>query len=440
MRPSAQIIGTFAEQGIPNTAIPNERLSGNSVKFNGSIIEWEGRRLLAYRRYDPVHGRMNLAISVLGNDWMPTGEHHVPAMPCKLGNERHEDVRLFVHKKRLWMACAEVYNPTGSKGWHCSQRVFRLDKDFNPDHTLDIKVGKNFIGTEKNWAFFSWNDRLFFIYDTTTGNVIEVDDKTADVINSWQHKRFHWPFGHMRGGTAPVFVKDLGWLAFIHSATDHAWLKRRYSMSAVVFAPEPPFAITRLSRLPILYGTQQEAFCGSGNGQCIFPSGVILNGEQWDVSAGVNDTFNVILHLGAKKVIDGMVPADYYLQDRRQCYLSRNPRTVPFIAGPEYKWLTLYAGGHGTVGILETDDPFARDALENDPEISAKTIKIPRDEYERLKPRPIQRVFKVERADVTKMNGTPGIKIVNNVGVRIEGYRKPNDNQRAPQIRGLAYR
>lgn len=395
-------IPSFKDQGLDYTVIPNDRLSGKHVKFNGAIIEWQGRRLLGYRRYDPSHGRMNLAISVLGDDWMPTGEHHIPQMPCKMGDEKHEDVRLFVHKGRLWLSCAEVWNH-GRNGWHCSQRVMRLDDKFQPDHNLDIMLGRNFKQTEKNWMFFSQNNRLYVVYDLTNNSVYEINDETGEVMGGTDAPMFYWPFGHMRGGNAPQLIPGLGWLTFLHSATDNIWAVRRYSMSVCIMAPEPPFTITQLSKEPICYGTRCEEFCGSGNGQCVFPSGMIIEKDKWHVSAGINDTFNIIFHLDPEKVKAGLVDSGEFKIRHLKHYISKRPKILNYIVGPQYLWTSIYAGQLGNIGLLATDDPFAIRDIRSDPNCT----EIPQEEYEKLYPKPIPQAFVVSREDAQKHYDLP---------------------------------
>jgi len=404
----ADHIPSFSAQGVLHTDIPNETLSGNYVKFNGSIIDWEGRRLMGYRRYDLKHGRTNLAISELGADWMPTGNHWIPSFPTPLGNERFEDVRLFIHKDRLWMSCSEVYDKANSKYWRCNQRCYRLDKNFNPDRDLKIQVGRNFVETEKNWMFFSSGDQLYFIYDITNAHVYRVNDETGAVLGKWEGQRFKWPFGHMRGGTAPIRLADNTFLTFIHSSTDsasnHQWLKRRYSMSAATFSATEPFQVLTLSREPILYGTRHEPYCGSGNSTCIFPSGIIHDGPAWHVSCGVNDTLSTVLHLHQDQIFKNMVAAGEFYRDPRTFWLTSHPRAILCTAAPEYDWQHgLMSKRRRNTHLWSTADVFAIRDLRSDPRMEEITAK----EYEELMPKQIRSSVLVNRADIAKMYESP---------------------------------
>lgn len=418
-------IETFAGQGLPNTKVGNNELYGRHVKFNGALHLWGDKKLMGYRMYDPGHGSTAIAISEIGDNWQPTGQHTAVKLPRPKGKERHEDQRFFEHKGRLWMSCSEIYE--AGNGWQCSQRLYRLDDNLQQDFSLDIHLGRNFKGTEKNWTFISYKDRLFVIYDIQNQHVCEVNDQTGAIIKEWKGLHYHWPLGHMRGGSTPLRVsieggKD-GWLCFLHSATAHAWALRRYSMSAAILALEPPFYPTWLSKDPLCYGSREEEYCGSGNGQCVFPCGAILGQDQWHVSAGVNDTFNTIFHLDPVKVIEGLVPADYFLTSRKKHYLSRKPRMVNFIAAPEWPWQQIYSGAHGSIGLLATDDPFAQKELDSDKDVAT----IPASEFNELLPKPRQYDHKPSREQIKKHYEIP-------VNVRKKGAVYVQRGTKAPMM------
>lgn len=401
---NSDTFGTFAAQGLPNTQIPNSLLGGqNAPKFNASIIRWDGRVLLAYRAYRPDNGLTAIYLSTLGKDWMPLGKHWLLDCPSKAKRARFEDQRFFVHKKRLWVSCSEVYEI--DHGWACCQQVFRLDDNLQVDKSLDIHAGHNFKHTEKNWTFFSKDDRLYCIYDVQKQSVFEVNDQTGKVVEWWDNQpRFHWPWGHLRGGNSPEYIEEgqyKGYLTFLHSATAHIWKRRRYSMTAAIINPEAPFNVGWLSGEPLCYGTRAEDFCGSGNGQCVFPCGMLLDGDTWHVAAGVNDTFNTIFHLDKQKVLNGLVPAERFLVPQDRYWVTSRPRTINFIAGPEYLWETPYAGSSGIVAIMKTDDPIAIADLQ-DAKKNPGCAEIPRIDYEKLLPRPIARNLAPTREEIKK--------------------------------------
>jgi len=370
----------FEAQGATVTRIRNEELSGvaNSVKYNGGMVRWKNKVIMAYRRFDPdkkyyevdpatnerrPYNVMNIAISELNELWQPNGTHYVPTMPYRRGNERYEDPRLFVFDRQLYLAVVEAkINP----GYAVSQRLFRLDDNYQIAHVLDIKVGDNFKGngfSEKNWTYFEQDGKLYLLYDVHQMQVYQVNPKSGVVIATTQIPRLHWPYGFMRGGTCPVKLPDGNWLKIVHSSTDTPWSptggQRRYSMSAVIFSPEPPFKPLLISKDPFLYGSRHEWWCGAGCSQCIFPAGLILDGDMWHISAGVNDSYNAVLHYDGRKLMQGMVDASEFDVPRKRFFFSNRPNSVQTIVGQENLWRPTRVGSRGREGIIATQDPFS---------------------------------------------------------------------------------
>lgn len=376
----------FKAQGLGVTRIPNELLSGvaGGARFNGAIIRWKGRNLMAYRRYNPNRKMRwidkargdtapsqarDTAISVLDEHWKPTGEHFEVNFPLHhadmAGNsdECFEDARLFAFQGQLFMGI--VYFVPVPGGCLCHQYLLRLDDQFQIEHVLKIPVGKNLGGAqdwEKNWTYFEHSSGLILLYNVHEMQCHEIHPKTGMVKQGWIDRRLIWPYGHMRGGTCPVQLPDGNWLKFVHSSTDGEWNNtggtRRYSMSAVIFENKPPFKILKVSPAPIVWGSRHEAFCGHGNSQCVFPAGCIIEGDAWHVSGGVNDTFNVIWHLDSKKVMANMVDAEYFYTVRERYWHSKRPNAVQTIIGREHRFRITKSGGSGREGIIATSDPF----------------------------------------------------------------------------------
>lgn len=426
-------IPNFEDQGLRVTRIPNDLLSGvpTGARFNGAIIEWRGRRIMAYRQYNPLRKMQtvppdakargekvppqarDIGISALGADWMPTGEHYVPHFPIRHGDACYEDPRLFIFQDRLYLGVVE-FNPLG-QGWCVNQRLFRLNDEFQIEHAINIHVGQNFgniRSCEKNWTYFETTRKvpykkdtypngpqgpavvvdcdfqfhsdpcLVLLYNVQEMQTHEIHPKTGDVLHGWIDRKIIWPFGHMRGGTCPLPLPDDvadkygvargSFLKFVHNSTDHEWSSaggtRRYSMSAVVFAAEPPFRILKISASPVIWGTRHEAFCGHGNSQCVFPAGVILSKDAWHVSAGINDTFNAIFHLEPDAVMSGLVDAEEFYHPHYRYFHTTTPNAVACIIGRERPWSAptdastfgriTKSGGAAQEGIIATQDPF----------------------------------------------------------------------------------
>lgn len=178
-------------------------------------------------------------------------------------------------------------------------------------------------------------------------------------------------------------------------------------MSALVFEEKPPFRVLAISEKPLCYGTRYEDFCNSGNGQCIFPSGQILEEDGWHVSCGINDTFNTVFHFRPEAVVNGLVPLRDFYEDKTEYWISQEPRQVPFTDHPRYPWTEVWSNlHHKRIGLGKFDDLFALEHLAKNKSCS----RMPHDEWKALHPKNI-----------------PGSKVVtaHEVAVRHENLNRP---------------
>jgi predicted GH43/DUF377 family glycosyl hydrolase len=280
-------------QQFPTVTVDPSRLAPAHRSFNASIIEYAGRRLMAYRSHTLERKWCTLHIAELGKDWQPLNDSKVN-VPLIHEDGNLEDPRLFHGPGgTLWLAWTEALYQAGN--WTCVQRYGQLIIDlwkileaFTPAYAQNNGSAK-----EKNWQFFwsgnSDKPRLFAIYAHSPQIVIELDGEK--VINEWRTPGIHWRFGHPSGGTPPVPFNDDFLLTFFHAYRPDNKFHRRYNMAAALIENCPPFAVKFVSAEPLLTASERDPLAPDPrwNPLCVFPCGVIKSGDVWHVSSGVND-------------------------------------------------------------------------------------------------------------------------------------------------------
>ena len=381
-------VPTIAEQGFHNVQIPNHKLMGagedeTDAKFNGSLINYKGRLLFAYRGYHEDHGRRCVFLCELDKDYNVLWCKHMK-LYSSFPKPDQEDCRLWVHKDRLWISYCDVAHVYPH--WTCKIQVCRLTDDtLEVDQVIPIiKHGNNKkrdAGVEKNWIFFSHEDQLYCIYSTGDHHILKLNDKTGTIEAQWTNDSIWWPYGHIRGGTPPVRFGD-HYLAFFHGSDYKAWLGRRYFLAPYMFEAKPPFKITHFADKPMVYGSRHEPYCGAGSAQCVFPMGIEVCPKEaiFKVSAGLNDTCNTIIDIPVEDVKDALSPADNFHDSKTFYFFSEKATQIPSPDGHNRFWTVFRSTAQGRWGVFKTDNPMVICELINRP----YTRQIPLDHYDAL--------------------------------------------------------
>jgi len=155
--------------------------------------------------------------------------------------------------------------------------------------------GNDWSGMQKNWVPFWHLDRIYFIYQChPTHRVYQLEEGRANDVHETPAPR--WPYGEIRGGTPPIEYEGL-WLRFFHSRlwNEIGPVKFRYFIGAYLMSKFPPFEIERVSKKPILYGSEvglnkgdMKVFHAKPN--VVFPGGCIKRDDHFVLSVGVNDS------------------------------------------------------------------------------------------------------------------------------------------------------
>jgi predicted GH43/DUF377 family glycosyl hydrolase len=144
----------------------------------------------------------------------------------------------------------------------------------------------------KNLVFFEYGSHLCVvyqchpthrIYNLTSGNIHETESPK-------------WIFGPIRGGTKPLLYNGQ-LLRFFHSRLDNEFapVRFRYFIGAYLMENKPPFKVVRVSRKPILYGSEVSDLKRTDRPyhykpNVVFVSGALPRSDGWELSVGENDS------------------------------------------------------------------------------------------------------------------------------------------------------
>lgn len=275
----------------------------NSGGYNPSIIRHNGQMLMAYR-YHPTNGlNTQLAMAELDDKFNVTRNTNIVTG----GNHQSaEDPRLFTYQGQLWISWVDADFPSPAptsvvkvgrlvqvgNTWNIEDMRQPLREDYNQG-----------LNIQKNWLFWESDQELAWIWKIVEGRQIAYCDD-----RQWASPAPHWPWGEIRGGTAPLPYQGK-LLRFFHSSLDFELppAHRRYFLGAAIMEPEPPFATVAVSKEPIVWGSELDDLSDTERSQClpykqkvVFPAGAIIDGDGWIVSVGCNDAECLLLKLKEK--------------------------------------------------------------------------------------------------------------------------------------------
>lgn len=264
----------------------------NHVHLNGGLC-FDGRNYwLATRQWTrSQHLKWQSYIYVwkLDSGFKPTNPIKLP-FPDDTGAEQFEDPRISYHDGKFWVSYCIWQQGTP---YRAKQRFSCFDHEFRHIKTIHLPYGKNNSrinlgeGSEKNWVWFFHENAWHFVYQAHPHVVVQVAD--IDSIKVFQSGKDipDWRYGEMRGGTPPVRVGD-EYITFFHSSLPWRIRQKRYYMGAYAFSATAPFNITRITKTPLLGGSEDD--CRELGGPLVaFPCGAVFRDDQWIITGGVND-------------------------------------------------------------------------------------------------------------------------------------------------------
>jgi len=265
--------------------------------YNPSIADFQGKRWICWRvEYEDGLNRLALGelqgLKIVKPKLLKFGEGEQPSA---------EDPRLFVlNGNELMLQFTDV-------DWH---------KDRNPEVQLKfctiLDMERGALGTEvlpliagngeritKNWTMFEAATRLMAHEWPEKGGVLNLE-----TLERHFTPPCHYPFGTFSGRTPALKIGDR-YLAIGGGHAPHETATHRCYITAYTFAAKPPFEILEVSAKPLMYASDDDDSIvsprdGKHAAPTIFPAGLILDGEDLLLSAGVNDSWMCLLRIPMK--------------------------------------------------------------------------------------------------------------------------------------------
>lgn len=289
------------------TRIDSARLAPavDGRRFNGSIFDWQGQRLLAYRvAWQPSR----IHIAVLGDDLQPISTTPVILQHPKCAGGQ-EDPRLCSLNGRLHLQFAGLSWSTGGS-LNCSVMLARLYDDLTPEKIWEPKYVKR-TSIEKNWGPFEAEGSQWVVYSITPHKVLKLDMLAGVATEAYESPGpLPWSGGLLRGGAPPVRVGDVFYSWF------HGWKRTgdfyTYSAGCYTFSAKPPFRPLRITPGPVWQpDTTLDHLNCPDDRSVIYPAGAVLTDRgQWLVSAGHQDSFVEIGEYDKDELDSLMVPVE----------------------------------------------------------------------------------------------------------------------------------
>ena len=274
--------------------------------FNPALIQHQGSDWLIARKASPISwhnlGQNSLVAFRLNKDHKPEAFVEINLKNRNYKDQHWEDPRIVrINNSLVLSYCTfQVYRGGTYSGAH--QQVAFLNEGMQPIETWDPIYGGNGgsilmqSGNEKNWIFFEHDSQMMMIYMTEPHQVIRWENR--EVVEKWETSNFGWKWGHMRGGSNPIRIGD-EYLCFFHSSTQWTEKKRQYHMGAYTFEAKPPFKVKRMTKKPLLSGSQKDPW-QEGLPLVVFPCGAILDSKKYVVSMGINDYTSAWIEIPVK--------------------------------------------------------------------------------------------------------------------------------------------
>lgn len=263
--------------------------------LNASIEEYLDNYILAFRINEKKSSY--IGISFLDKNFEEIGNFK----KIDVETNSAEDPRIFKFKNDYFL----LYNDTlPIKHFSRAMHLAKINLNtFNIDYktVLDQHIKT----VEKNWVPILSQNELLFGYKLKPHKIMQLDDLKK---NSLKHlifpnayfSRLFWKWGTPRGGS-PAKLIDNQYLAFFHSYFGGK-KNRCYVMGAYTFEAHEPYKITKISKFPIIFGSQKT--------KVYFPTGFVIKKEnQKDIiylSYGENDCSSKIVIIDKEKLFENM--------------------------------------------------------------------------------------------------------------------------------------
>ncbi len=278
--------------------IDSSRLQPACRHFNGSIARFGGHIFLVYR-LETFNAVSKLGIAELNSEFAVVADKELE-LPEEEG-VHYEDPRLTVMGNQLVLQFAHVKFGLPVV---CRQRMVIIGnfpecamQGIRPFEEIPLPFG-NIHGIEKNWSpFVLENGAAALVYQQRPRLIIEVVSRAGHASTKVMRTP---PSSSLSGRCPPLKISDEHYLEFVGGHIPCHRRATRYWFGAQLFTAAAPYAVVKATKAPLVWGTEASPTLLSprphaGHPACIFPSGIMREGEYVIVSCGVNDSYIALL-------------------------------------------------------------------------------------------------------------------------------------------------
>ncbi|MBA3721878.1 MAG: hypothetical protein H0W88_05705 [Parachlamydiaceae bacterium] len=279
--------------------------------FNPSIVQWNGKMLLSFRRKQKLAGQ-TIGLVWLDKEFNLASKPQIVLVPNAIDAQ---DARLITIQDKLFM----IYNDFVSIAnkvrrvyiaeIHYDGENFSLvSNDCITNFDVNVRGGE----TQKNWVPFEYKGNLLLAYSIAPHRIFQITGKDKCQTFALTKGAIQWGWGPIRGGT-PALIDNNCYISFFHSSIKMESLQsngrniRHYFMGAYTFSPNHPFDIKKISPQPIVgknFYTGQTAQKNS----VIFPCGLLIDEKYIWVVYGREDNQVWVVKLDKKGLLKSLVP------------------------------------------------------------------------------------------------------------------------------------
>jgi hypothetical protein len=229
------------------------------------------------------------------------------------------DPRLFNLQGKTWMVWNDGNRSEGNHQFMVELDITSELKPAGPAREIVLKGSRR--KNEKNWAFFEAQGKVWVVYSITPHIILSADLNAVsqvvcqkEVTVDW-NSRYSSHFGALRGGAQPVQVGNK-FVNLVHSSFNMPE-GREYVAATYEFSAEHPFAPVRELPIPVNFGLPRQSESGNlkenklnpTTSEVVYPTGLVISGEQVWISAGIDDSEMTLVQGTLKDLHSGMVPA-----------------------------------------------------------------------------------------------------------------------------------
>lgn len=242
----------------------------------------------------------------------------------------YEDPRLFLHNGKAWMsfiravykdgvhwACQGIISVNGLGQWMAPTSAFF--PNWGRNHN-DVCKGNGILSREKNWTFFSYNQKIHVLYSINPLRVGVMNEDTGeitDISNTMFDSQ--WGYGIIHG-SAGLIPFDGGLLGVFHSFNDGGDGQRKYHVGFYVVDPTS-WTVTAISKVPFMSAERDESKDLRPLGQpyrpnVIFPCGLTEENGELLMSYGWQDCRAMLAYISKDEVRSSLMPVTKHYENR----------------------------------------------------------------------------------------------------------------------------